>query len=98
MKQNKTNRRPLVWLFKKCRGQLPLLCVVIFCNVLLAASSVALALLVKEVIDSASASVTDAAFLSDLYRAAVRACVLIVLQLVLRFLCRYLGEKSTADI
>lgn len=97
MKQNKTNRRPLVWLYRKCRGQLPLLCIVIFCNVLLAASSVVLALLVKEVIDAASASVGDAALLSDLYRAAVWACALIVSQLVLRFLCRYLGERLTAE-
>ncbi len=97
MKQNKTNRRPLVWLFKKCRGQLPLLSVVVFCNVLFAASSVALALLVKEVIDSATASVNDTALLAELYRASVWACALIVSQLVLRFCCRYLGEKLTAD-
>lgn len=94
----KTERRPLKWLFSKCRGQFLFLCIVVFCNVLFAASSVMLALLVREVIDSATFVAEEASALSRLFQAGIYAGGLILLQLLLRFLCRYLGDKLTAGI
>lgn len=97
MKQKKTQHRPLRWLFSNSRGQLPLLCIVVFCNVLFAASSVLLALLVKEVIDCATLALEDPTALNRLYFVAVFGALLILFQLLFRFLCRYLGEKLTAS-
>lgn len=97
MKQKKTPRSSLFWLGRQCRGQLPLLCIVVFCNVLFAASSVALALLVREVIDAATLNGADPTALSRLYQAAIFAGLLVCAQLLLRFLCRYYGEKLTSD-
>ncbi len=98
MKQTSQTVRALPWLLAKCRKQVPLLSIVVFCNVFFAASSVALALLVREVIDCATAALSDPATLARLYTAAYYGALLIVFQLVMRFLCRYLQDKLTANI
>ena len=97
MKKMTASSRPLRWLAGIEKRQIPLLCIVVFCNVLLAASSVWFALLVRDVIDSATLSVSGSAAVDSLVSAAVLLGVLILLQLALRFLCRFLGDRLTAD-
>lgn len=97
MKKQTAPTRPLRWLVRIAKRQIPLLCIVVFCNVLLAASAVWFALLVRDVIDSASLTINEPTALASLTNAAILLGGLIVAQLLLRFLCRYLGDRLTAD-
>ncbi len=97
MKHNKPTTHPLSWLATRCRGQLLLLALQVFLNILFAASSVWFALLVRDVIDSATALASGVAEISTLSGPAITLGCLIFVQLLLRFLCRYLGDRLTAD-
>ena len=88
MKKQTAPTRPLRWLVGIAKRQIPLLCIVVFCNVLLAASAVWFALLVRDVIDSASLTINEPTAVASLTNAAILLGGLIVAQLLLRFLCR----------
>ncbi len=96
--KTKDRSSSLKWLWAHTRGRFGMILVQIFCYVLNAATTVVFALLVRDVIDCAAGIINGAKQVSDLVSYAVYLGLLILLQLFLRFFCRYLTDRLTADL
>lgn len=95
--KTKEKTTPMQWLWRHTKPKLYVVALEVVFNVFNAGSAVLFALLVRDCIDHATSAAAGAS-LEPLIRSATYLASLALLQLILRFLCRYTEERLTASL